>query len=151
MKPLIVYCSRTGNTEKVVQVMGKKLGADVISSDRITGSDFSNRHLVGLASGVYWGFLDRSLFKAAGMIQKTSRVFIVTTCSFKFRILKTIYPFLLKRKIARLKLNLVGNWHCQGEDFNNDILFRWFNLAKGKPDKNDLLDAEQFAAELIDD
>ena len=99
MKPLIVYCSRTGNTAKVVHAMGKKLDADVLSTDHISVNDFNNRKLVGLASGVYWAFLDKSLFNAAELIPKDCRVFIVTTCSLKFRILKKIYPFLLKRKI----------------------------------------------------
>jgi hypothetical protein len=150
MKPLIVYCSRTGNTEKVVQVVGKKLDADVLYTDHVSANDFNHRKLVGLASGVYWAFLDKSLFYAAELIPKDCRVFIITTCSFKFRILKSIYPFLLKRKVVRLKLKFIGNWHCQGEDHNNDIIFRWFHLAKGKPDQNDLLNAEKFASELME-
>ena len=34
MRPLIIYCSRTGNTEKIVRFMGEKLGEDIISLNR---------------------------------------------------------------------------------------------------------------------
>ena len=74
MKPLIIYCSRTGNTEKVVRFMGKKLNADVISVEQISDKHFIGRKLIGLASGIYWGRHDRSVFDAAEKISKDSKI-----------------------------------------------------------------------------
>ena len=148
MKPLILYCSRTGNTEKVVRLMGKHLEADVMSTEQISDEDFAGRTLIGLASGIYWGRHDRSILEAAEKISRDCKIFIVSTSGFRIRFFVRVYSYLLKRKLRQCGLTLIGQWHCPGHDKSTDLLFRWFNLSKGRPNESDFADAERFILNL---
>jgi len=148
LNTLVIYCSRTGNTEKVVQFMGKKINADVISTDQISDEDIIGRKLIGLASGIYWGRHDKSIFNASEKIPKDCGVFIISTSGFRIPLFVKVYTYLLKRKLRQLGLILVGQWHCPGHDKSKDLLFRWFNISEGRQNESDFADAEKFILKL---
>lgn len=150
-KPLIVYHSRTGNTEEVVGFIGRELDIDVAPTERLSAEDLSDRALVGLASGIYWGKHDGSLFEVAARIPRSSRVFVITTSGLRLRFLVRAYPFLLKRRLRKLALTLTGQWHCPGHDKSTDPIFRWFNASKGRPNETDLENGVRFVRSLVDD
>jgi hypothetical protein len=59
-----------------------------------------------------------------------------------------VYCYLIKRKLRRLELPLIAQWHCPGHDKSEDLLFRWLSLSKGRPDENDFAEAKQFILSL---
>lgn len=128
--------------------MGEILKADVVATEDMADEDLTGRKLIGLASGIYWGRHDQSLFEAAEKISKDSKIFIVSTSGFRIRFFVRVYCFLLKRKLRQLGLTLIGQWHCPGHDKSTDLLFRWLNLSKGRPNESDFAAAEQFILTL---
>jgi hypothetical protein len=128
--------------------MGEKLDADVFSVEQISDEVFSGRRLIGLASGIYWGRQDKSIFEAARKIPQDCQVFIVSTSGFRLRLFEKVYSYLLKRTLHRLDLTLIGQFHCPGHDKSKDLLFRWLNLSEGRPNEADFADAEKFVLQL---
>lgn len=151
MRTLILYCSRTGNTHKIVRVMADAIGADMAEAVNASEELLSGRKLVGLASGIYWARHDKSLFAAARKIPNDCRVFLVSTSGFRSALLIKVYTFLMKRKLKHLGLSIAGEWHCPGHDKSDDPLFRCLKLSKGRPNQADLHDAEDFCRKLAHD
>ena len=151
MKPLIVYCSRTGNTEKIMQAVGDRLHVDLAPAEDISAEYLRGRPSIGLASGIYWARHAPALFKVVDLIPQGTKVFIMSSSGFKNRTLVGIYTFMIKRKIRRAGLRLVGEWHCPGHDRSKDPLFSFLKLSKGRPDDTDLAEAAIFVRKMIHD
>ena len=158
MRPLIMYCSRTGNTAKVVAAMARMLDAEMLDigalhdePDAVQRLDraLAGRPLVGLASGIYWARPDKFLFWAANRVDASCPVFAVCTSSMRGGFLRSTFWFLFNRHLKRLGLRVVGRWHCPGHDRSTDPLFRSLQLSKGRPDARDLGHAEEFARALL--
>jgi len=140
MNPLIIYYSKTGNTHKLVSGCVASRSIDIVSADEVTVDDLKDRSLIGLASGIYWGKHHSSLFNSVKIIPKNTRIFIISSSGFSSPFLVNVYTSLLKVWIRRAQLNLVGLWHCPGHDKSKDPLFSCLDLAKGRPNQNDLKD-----------
>ncbi len=149
MKPLILYYSKTGNTEKILSGLMDRGDIDLILADEVAAIDLKGRSLVGLASGIYWGKHHRSLFRAAKKIAKGSRVFLISSSGFKAPFLIKVYTFLLKLRLNILNLDLVGEWHCPGHDKSKDPLFGRLALSKGRPNNSDFQDFDSFMKKIV--
>lgn len=148
MKPLVLYCSRTGNTAKVASAMAAALGADLAPAQAATPALVAGRPLIGLASGIYWARHDKPLFRAAALLPRGAAVFVVSTSGFRNGFLQKVYTFWLLRRLRRQGCRVVRRWHCPGHDKSTDPLFAWLKLSKGRPDARDLASARQFAQEV---
>ena len=70
MKTLILYCSKSnGNTKKLVDaIVAEHPEVDTIDATTLPKDatvDFSQYHLIGLASGIYYGKFDKSVSRVA--------------------------------------------------------------------------------------
>jgi hypothetical protein len=150
VNPLIIYYSKTGNTEKILSGLSASAGVDFIRADEVLVEDVQNRPIIGFASGIYWGKHHSLLFKAADKLTRGCPVFIVSSSGFQSRFLVTVYTLLLKLKLKILGLHLVGEWHCPGHDKSKDPLFRWLSLSKGRPNRDDLQAFNSFMIKMIE-
>ena len=149
MKPLILFCSRTGNTARIAGAMAGACGAELAPAEEATRGLLAGRRLVGLASGIYWVRHDPSLFRAARMIPGKARVFVATTSGFQNRLLIKVYAFSLLRHLRARGHGQVPHWHCPGQDNSVDPFFARLGLSKGRPNSHDLESARTFAREVI--
>jgi hypothetical protein len=150
MKPIILYHSQTGNTEKILSGPAASGDIDIVAADKAALEHLRGRTLVGLASGIYWGKHHSSLFRAARKIPDTSRVFVISSSGFKSPFLIRVYTFLLTSWLKMLRLDLVGQWHCPGHDQSKDPLFRWLALSKGRPNQKDIDNLRAFIRTLTE-
>ena len=75
MKPLIVYQSRTGNTQIIANAISSVLNADTLSVDDATSKDFGDRNLVGFGSGIYWTMIDKKIYDLVSFLPEKCCVF----------------------------------------------------------------------------
>jgi flavodoxin len=146
MKALIVYYTRTGNTEIVARALASALGAELLRADAVTKEKLQGWDYIGLGSGVYWLRHDWRLFDAASKIPRDSKVFTFTTSGLKNWFAVTFYQFMIRFRLRRRGLQVVDQWHCPGHDLHP--LIKPFNLNKGRPHASDIASVEAFARKL---
>ena len=145
--PLIVFASRTDNTRKVAQSMAKPLAAELVAVEQLKDHQLRGRSLIGLGSGVYWLRLDRRIIDLAARIPSDCRVFIFSTSGWRGKILERFFRSELEKQLGRHGITVAGRWHCPGQD--QQALFKWLNISRGRPNAEDIRGAQEFAASLI--
>ncbi len=146
MKVLIVYYTRTGNTEILARALASALGAELLHADAVTTDKLQGWDYIGLGSGVYWLRHDQRLFDVASQIPRNSKVFTFTTSGLKNWFAVTFYQFTIRLRLRRRSLLVVGQWHCPGHDLHP--LIKPFNLNKGRPHASDIASVAAFARKL---
>lgn len=146
MKALIIYYTRTGNTEIVAKAIATALGAEVVHADVVREDQLQGWDYIGIGSGVYWLRHDHRLFSIARLLPRDSKVFTFTTSGLKNWFAVTFYQFTIRTRLSRMGLQVVGQWHCPGHDLHP--LVKPFNLNKGRPHASDIEAAETFVRKL---
>ena len=144
--PLIVYCSRTDNTRRVAEAMAGSLAAELVSIELLKDHQLRGRPLIGLGSGVYWLRLERRIVDLAARIPPGCRVFIFSTSGWRGRALVTFFQSELVKSLAQHDVEVIGRWHCPGHD--QQPLFKWLQISRGRPNEDDIANARAFAASL---
>jgi flavodoxin len=145
---IIVFSYHHKNTEKVAQVIGKTLGAEIKTPQQTDPNSLVNYDLVGFGSGVYFGKLGKPLLELADKIPPVTgkKAFIFSTSG---RAGKAAGRFHrpLKEKLEAKGYTVVGEFNCAAFD-----TFGPFKIVggtnKGRPNENDLKQAETFAQSL---
>ncbi len=146
MKILIIYHSEHHqNTEKIAKAIAIKVGAEIIKAKDINPIDLDNYDILGFGSGVYHGRLHNELLELIDKLpcQKDKKSFIFsTTGSMTYSKLAhdRFRPLLIKKG-----LKIVGEFSCLG--FDTALTREGIN--KGKPDKQDLENAENFIQSIL--
>jgi flavodoxin len=150
MKSLVVVQSiHHLNTRQIGEVIGRVLGADVRSPDKVSPDELADYDLVGFGSGIYFATFHFSL---TGLVNRAKaaypgqRVFIFSTSGLPF--LSRLYHCPLKKRLARAGFDVVGEFHCRGHDSFGPL---WFlgGLNRHHPNEHDLAQAEAFAQGLL--
>jgi flavodoxin len=146
LKVLIIYHSEHhGNTKKIAEAIADKINADISKAadadpDKIEGYD-----IVGFGSGVYNSRLHKELPDILGKItqQEGKKAFIFSTTGSKTYSSTAHEHF---RPILEEKgFEIIGEFSCLGFD---TILTRE-GINKGRPDEQDIKDAEDFIVNII--
>lgn len=143
MKPLIVYQSKTGNTRKLVDIIAPILNADLLPVDEAKPDHFKGRTLIGFGSGIYWTKIDRRIYESASFIPNKCKVFIFITYGLGLSFMLRLYWYYINKNFNHLGVNLVGKWHCRGND--QHPISKWMGINKGHPNTADIESAKQFA------
>jgi flavodoxin len=147
MKTLIIYESiHHGNTEKIAKAMAESLGADLRRPREIKIDDLNSYDLVGFGSGIYFARFHVSLRKFLDNLPSMSgkKAFVFCTRGNS----KNGWARSFEKKMLAKGFDVVGSFECQGFD-------TWgpFKLiggtGKGRPNKDDLAKARDFAKDLI--
>lgn len=155
MKTLLVCVSvEHGNTRKVMGAMAEVLGASIIEPEGITNiQDLHDYDLIGFVAGIYYGFHHKRLRKFINQIPpgQSQKAFLVTTNgitnNFYIKLL-SININTLKSILARKGIEIIDDFSCGG--ISDWAFFKLVGgINKGRPNANDLADAQKFAQDLL--
>ena len=147
---LIVYSYHHKNTEKVAKVIAKVLDAEMKKPQQIDPQALEGYDLIGFGSGIYGekhyqGLLDL----ADDLPQDTNRkAFIFSTSAIMGKDKVAQDHKLLREKLLSKGYVIVDEFACKG--FNTNSFLRHFGgMNKGRPNEEDLKNAEDFAKKLL--
>jgi flavodoxin len=160
MKSLLVLFSyHHKNTEKIANVFAKVFDAQIKTPQQIIPEDLQEFGLVGFGSGIYNGKHHKSLLDLADKLPKVTnrKAFIFSTCGVPVvlagRGLIKEYAgkshSTLREKLQSRGYVIIDEFSCAG--FNTNSFLKFFGgLNKGRPDAEDLIHAEEFAQNLME-
>lgn len=147
MNTLIIYKSiHHGNTKKIAQVMANVLEAELLDLKDAKIDLIEKYDLIGFGSGIYKGKPHKELIKFINDVNnvKSKKAFLFTTSGMG----KAEYNDLLENKLSQKGFEIIGGFSCKG--FDTWGPFKLIGgISKGKPDKDDLDNAKNFAKNLV--
>jgi flavodoxin len=150
MKSLIIVISiHHDNTIKIGNVMAKGLDAQIKKPSQINPEKLKEYDLIGFGSGIYGDNLHKSLFNLIDKLPKVQnkKAFIFSTSGITGKT-KTAKDHLhIKEKLESKGYLIVDEFQCKG--FNTNSFLKYFGgMNKGRPNAEDLKNAEEFAKNL---
>lgn len=147
----LIVCSSThrGNTRKIASAMANVLHADLLDSVESIVPILQNYDLLGVGSGVYFGFFHRAirlwLRDLPDGVGRGRKAFVFSTSGLPF--LSGLYHRSTIRLLKRKGFEIEGQFACRGHDsFGPLALFG--GLHAGHPNSRDLIRAGDFASHL---
>jgi flavodoxin len=154
MKSLLVLFSfHHNNTEKIANVFAQVLDAQIKTPRQIEPEELQEYSLIGFGSGIYDEKHHKVLLDLADKLPQVTdrKAFIFSTSGVarKFAIDQSIddphSP--LRKKLKSKGYMIMDEFNCAG--FNTNSFLKLFGgMNKGKPNKKDLKNAEEFAEKL---
>lgn len=146
MRVLIIYHSEHHqNTEKIARTMATKIEAEFKEAKDVNTEDINNHDILGFGSGVYNGRLHKDLSEIIDNIpyqdNKKSFIFSTTGSMTYSRLAHDRFRSLLIKK----GFKVIGEFSCLG--FDTALTREGIN--KGRPDKEDLENAEGFIESIL--
>jgi flavodoxin len=149
MRSLIVLVSiHHKNTEQVAQVIANALGDTTIQTPQQTDpNNLLGYDLVGFGSGIYFNRHDKNLLKFADNLPelKGKKVFIFSTSGNTKG--SSIFHGKLREKLQKKSMTILGEFNCPALD-TYGLLKIMGGANKGRPNQDDLKNAEAFAQTL---
>jgi flavodoxin len=152
MKTLIVCISvHHGNTERIAKAMANILDAILLQVRQVDVKMLEQYDLIGFGSGIYFGKHHRSLLDFADKLPvvRDKKVFIFSTSGLRRIPLVHDFNKPLRKKLQRKGFDIIAEFSCRGLD-----TYRAAGLVggvnKGRPNADDLKQAEDFARGLKD-
>ncbi len=144
---IILFSYHHKNTEKVAQAIAKTLGAEIKTPDQVDPNSLSNYDLVGFGSGVYFGKLHKVLLEFADRIPQVSnkKAFIISTSGQTGNMTK--FHKQLRERLQSKGFDVVSEFNCAAFDTFGALKI-FGGLNKGRPNEEDLKQAEAFAQDL---
>ncbi len=150
MKNLIVLFSyHHNNTEKIAKVIAKVLDAEIKTPQQINPEELQDYDLVGFGSGIYSAKNHESILELANQLPqvKEKNAFIISTSGITGKSKATKDHSTLREKLESKGYTIVDEFQCKG--FNTNSFLRLFGgMNKGRPNSEDLKNAEEFAQKL---
>lgn len=152
---VIVFSYHHGNTEKIACAMADVLGAPMKTPQQVTPEEIGEYDLVGFGSGIYSATFDPSVLAIADRLPQSpgKRSFLFSTYGAPGFIanrefIANNHAEMRKRLQAR-GYAVIGDFGCAG--WNTNSFLKYFGgLNRGRPDANDLVNAEAFALEMME-
>jgi flavodoxin len=160
MKSLIVLVSyHHHNTEKIANVFAKVLDAEIKSPQQAIPEEVQEYGLVGFGSGIYDDKHHKVLLDLADKLpqvtNKKAFIFSTSGAPFNSRMAARSYEYArkchtpLREKLESKGYKIVDEFCCAGFNTNNFIKF-FGGINKGRPNAEDLKNAEEFALNLLE-
>ena len=156
VKPLvIVFSYHHGNTEKIAKAIAAVLGADVKTPEQVYPEDLRDYDLIGFGSGIYSATFGPPVISLADRLSYAAgkKAFLFSTYGAPDFIANR--EFIQKnhaqmRETLQLKgYTVIGEFGCAG--LNTNSFLKYFGgLNKGRPNAEDLRNAEAFAREMME-
>jgi flavodoxin len=154
---IVVYSYHHSNTQKIAEVFGKVLDAQVKSPQQTNPEEVPNYDLVGFGSGIDTGKNYKELLDFADKLPKVTdrKAFVFSTSGMPVGISgqQRVEEYTskchttLKEMLKSKGFTIVGEFGCAG--FNTNKFLKWFGgINKGRPNSEDLKHAEEFASKL---
>lgn len=146
MKTIIVYKSiHLGSTKKIAEAMEKILGADIMEPGDFDVDEIMVYDMIGFGSGIYDDGFHSSILSLIDKIPdfRAKRVFLFSTAG-------VIYDKShreIRNKLREKNAVIVDEFYCRG--FNKNSFLKYIGgMNKGRPNQEDIKNAEQFAYNL---
>ena len=156
---LVVFSYHHKNTAKIASVFAKVLDAQMKTPQQIDPEELQQYSLIGFGSGIYSAKHHKSLLDLADKLPQVNnkKAFIFSTCGAPMKLMemdKSYFTELVEKNHSSLREKLqskgymiVDEFGCAG--FNtNSINKLWGGINKGRPNAEDLKNAEEFAQNL---
>ena len=159
---IVLFSFHHKNTEKIAQVMAKVLDAQIITPQEVDPEILPDYELVGFGSGIYDDKHHKSLLELADKLpqvfNKNAFLFSTSGLSGEAKTARDHKP--LKEKLTNKGYTILDEFNCRGFDTNTSFesgillsIVSWFvqligGINKGRPNDQDLNDAEEFAENL---
>ena len=146
---LVLYSYHHKNTEKVANVFAKVLDAEIKAPQQVNPEELQDYNLIGFGSGIYGGKHHELLLKLADTLphDPNMKAFIFSTGALtgKTKVVKD--HTLLREKLQSKGYVILDDFQCKG--FNTNSFMKYFGgMNKGRPNTEDLKNAEKFAQKL---
>ena len=145
---LVLFSYHHNNTQKIANVFAKVLNAQIKTPQQINPEDLQEYSLIGFGSGIYSDKHHKVLLDLADKIPQVTnkKAFIFSTSG----VTKKRQPEIhlpLWEKLQSKGYMIVDEFNCKG--FNTNSFLKLFGgINKGKPNTEDLKQAEEFAQNL---
>ncbi len=152
---VVVFSYHHNNTEKVANAIAKALGAGVKTPHQVKPEEIAEYDLVGFGSGIYSATFDPSVLDLADRLPQVSgkKVFLFSTYGAPAFIANREFieknHQQIREKLKEKGYTVIGEFGCAGWN-TNSFLHYFGGLNKGKPDDEDLRNAEAFAREMLE-
>jgi flavodoxin len=151
MKSILVVISiHHNNTLKIADVFAKIIDSNIKKPKEVKPEKISEYDLVGFGSGIYGEKHHKSLLDLADKLPQVNnkKAFLFSTAGItsKNKIAKDHLS--LREKLQSKGYNIVDEFQCKG--FNTNSFLKYFGgMNKGRPNDEDLKNAEEFAGNLM--
>ncbi|MFX1454233.1 MAG: flavodoxin family protein [Promethearchaeota archaeon] len=146
---LVLYSYHHKNTEKVAKVFAQVLDAQIKTPQQVHPSELQEYDLIGFGSGIYGEKHHKFLLDLADTIPQVSnkKAFIFSTSAIISTAKVSKDHSLLRIKLLLKGYIIIDEFACKG--FNTNSFLKYFGgMNKGRPNEEDLKNAEQFAQNL---
>ena len=150
---VVVFSYHHKNTEKIAHVIAKVLGAPVKTPQQVNPDEILEYELVGFGSGIYSATFDASILDLADRLPQVNNknAFLFSTYGAPAFIANREFVennhSQIRNKLKSKGYTVIGEFGCAG--WNTNSFLKYFGgLNKGKPDAEDLRNAEAFAREM---
>jgi flavodoxin len=150
---VIVFSYHHNNTEKIANTMANVLGAEVKTPRQVKPEEIADYDLVGFGSGIYSATFDPSVLDLADRLPNTAgkKAFLFSTYGAPAFIANREFieknHQQIREKLQAKGYTVIGEFGCAG--WNTNSFLKYFGgLNKGRPNTEDLKNAEAFAREM---
>ena len=154
MKSLVVVFSyHHKNTEKVAKSIAKVIDAPVKTPHEVIPEDLREYDLIGFGSGIYSAKHHQSLLDLADKLPQVTgkKAFIFSTygapAAFAGREFVEKNHSQLREKLKAKGYTVLGEFGCAGWNTNSFLAY-FGGLNKGRPNAEDIRNAEEFARNM---
>lgn len=147
---VIVFSYHHHNTEKIARAIAAVLGAEVKTPQEILPETLREYDLIGFGSGIYGASFGTPMLTLADRLSfaQGKKAFLFST--YGAPAVAVTRNFVadnhagMREKLRIKGYDVVGEFGCAG--WNTNVFLKYFGgINKGRPDANDLADAEAFA------
>lgn len=151
------------NTEKIAKVFAEALNAEIVTPQLVRADELQKYDLIGFGSGIYDGKNHRALLDLADSIPPSpgGKAFIFSTNGAPIAVYGSSHyrrqaEYLkmvdrdhlpLREKLRSKGYEVIDEFSCAGLN-TNSFLKLFGGINKGRPDSEDLKEAEEFARKL---
>lgn len=146
MKTAIIYYSKHHeNTKKIIDSIAQNNEVTLIDATITQNYDLSGYDLIGFASGIYFSKFHKSVLKfAENNLPVNKNVFFVYTYGSE----NTKYTKAIEEIALKKSANVVGAFGCPGLDTYGPFKLIG-GIAKGRPNEDDLKNANSFYKKIV--
>ena len=146
---LIVYSYHHNNTQKIAEAMAKVLDAEIQTPQQTNPEELQKYDLVGFGAGIDSGKHYKVLLDYVEKLPQVDSkgAFIFSTAGVTGEKKLDKDHSTIREKLEVKGYNIVGEFQCRG--FNTNVFLKYFGgMNKGRPNEEDLKNAEAFAEKL---
>jgi len=151
MKSLVIVISIHHNsTVKIGNAIAKVLNAEIKNPKEVKPEELADYDLIGFGSGIYDAKHHESLLRLADNLPQVEnkKAFIISTAGITNKIKVEKDHKQLRDKLESKGFKIVDDFQCKG--FNTNSFLKYFGgMNKGRPNTEDLKNAEEFAQNLL--